>query len=306
MTPVIKTILTEYEVRKTAGQRRAFRQWLTPILQENGWAVREEKGAFGVRNLVIGDPDTAKVIYTAHYDTCVRLPFPNFITPKRPLLSVGYTFLIVIPVIALIFLVNWVLGMFVADPLVRYWISLVIYFAFLFILLGGPANKHTANDNTSGVITLLEIYEKLTEEQKKTVCLVFFDNEEQGLLGSAQFRKCYKKSIKETLMINFDCVSDGDTFLFGISKAANQKYHVALSLAYASTAEKQVLLENLKKIYYPSDQAGFPMAVAVAALKYKRPFGYYMDRIHTKRDTVFQEENIAYLAEHTVAFIDQI
>ena len=84
MTSVTKVILTEYEVRKTSGQRRTFRQWLTPILQENGWTVREEKGSFGVRNLVIGDPDRAKVIYTAHYDTCVRLPFPNFITPKSP------------------------------------------------------------------------------------------------------------------------------------------------------------------------------------------------------------------------------
>ena len=66
------------------------------------------------------------------------------------------------------------------------------------------------------------------------------------------------------------------------------------------------MLENLKKVYYPSDQAGFPMAIAVAALKYKKPFGYYMDRIHTKRDTVFDRSNIAYLTERTVAFIESI
>ena len=55
------------------------------------------------------------------------------------------------------------------------------------------------------------------------------------------------------------------------------------------------MLEQLKKIYYPSDQAGFPMAIAVAALKYKKPFGYYMDRIHTVKDTVMDEGNIEYL-----------
>ena len=303
MTQLSREILEHYQIRKTKKQKEAFIR----LMQAHFPSMQvQEQGFPKCRNLVLGDPENAKVILGAHYDTCAQLPFPNFITPKRPLLSIGYSMLILIPVFCLLFLLNWILSLFLANPLLQYWITLAIYFVLLFALLGGPANKHTANDNTSGVITLLEIYEKLTEEQKQTVCLVFFDNEEQGLLGSAQFRKCYKKSIKETLMINFDCVSDGDTFLFGISKAANQKYHVALSRAYASTAEKQVLLENLKKIYYPSDQAGFPMAVAVAALKFRKPFGYYMDRIHTKRDTVFQEENIAYLAEHTVAFIDQI
>ena len=146
----------------------------------------------------------------------------------------------------------------------------------------------------------------MNEGQKQKACLVFFDNEEQGLLGSAQFRKRYKKQMKETLLVNFDCVSDGDTFLLGISKKANQKYRVSLAQTFTSTAEKTVLLENLKKVYYPSDQAGFPVAIAVAALKYKKPFGYYMDKIHTNRDTVFQEENIQYLAERTVQLIDHM
>ena len=109
--------------------------------------------------------------------------------------------------------------------------------------------------------------------------------------------------MQDKLLINFDCVSDGDAFLLGISKKANQKYHVALAQTYTSTEKKTVLLENLKKLYYPSDQAGFPVAIAVAALKYKKPFGYYMDRIHTKRDTVFEEENITYLAARTAQFI---
>ena len=48
------------------------------------------------------------------------------------------------------------------------------------------------------------------------------------------------------------------------------------------------------------------LAVAVAALKYKKPFGFYMNRIHTKRDTVFQEENIAYLTERTIRLIENM
>ena len=303
MTNVSRVILEDYQLRKTKKQKQAFIDMMHaqfPTLQV------QTSGIPKCRNLVIGDPETAKVILGAHYDTCAQLPFPNFITPKQPLLSIGYSLLIVVPVLGIVFALVWLLSRFISDPLLLSWISLLVYLLFLFLILGGPANKHTANDNTSGVITLVEIYHRLTEEEKRKVCIVFFDNEEQGLLGSAQFRKMYKKDIKDKLMINFDCVSDGDTFLLGITKKANQKYHIPLAQTYTSTDTKAVLLENLKKIYYPSDQAGFPMAIAVAALKYKKPFGYYMDRIHTKRDTVFQEENIQYLAERTVRLIGHL
>lgn len=143
MTPVTRTILTGYEVRKTGKQKRAFRQWLTPILQENGWAVREEKGSFGARNLVIGDPDTAKVIYTAHYDTCVRLPFPNFITPKSIPIYVLYQ--IVLTVFILLFCG---IAAYIGHVLLGFWGRYLAFYGVLALLMFGPANPHTANDNT--------------------------------------------------------------------------------------------------------------------------------------------------------------
>ena len=303
MTELSRQILESYQVRKTKKQKRAF----TELMQAHFPQMQvQEKGIPKCRNLVVGDPETAKVILGAHYDTCARLPFPNFITPKAPILSIFYSILIAVPPVMLVLLFNRLAVNWIHDPLLTYWISLGIYFAFIFMMLAGPANKHTANDNTSGVITLIEIYHRLSQQQRQEVCFVFFDNEEQGLLGSGQFRRRYKKAIKDTLMINFDCVSDGDHFLLGITKKANQKYHVPLARTYTSTEEKHVLMENLKKVYYPSDQAGFPVAIAVAALKHKKGIGYYMDRIHTRRDTIFDERNIRYLAERTASFIESI
>ena len=55
------------------------------------------------------------------------------------------------------------------------------------VFMGGKPNKHTANDNTSGVITLLELMNRLSPEQKERTAFVFFDNEENGMLGSAFF-----------------------------------------------------------------------------------------------------------------------
>ena len=308
MTELSREILDAYQVRKTKKQKQAFIE----LLQSHIPSLQVQKmGVPKSQNLVIGDPKTAKILLTAHYDTCVQLPFPNFITPKRPVISILYSFLIVLPWLTLIwlvliFLLNVLLSKLIMNYMTHYWINLACYGFLVWMMLSGPANKHTANDNTSGVITLIEIYHALPETLRDQVCFVFFDNEEKGVIGSAQFRKRYKKDIKEKLLINFDCVSDGDHFLLGISKKANQKYHVAIAQAFTSGSDKTVMLENLKKVYYPSDQAGFPMAIAIAALKKSKIFGYYMDRIHTKRDTAFDQRNIAFLTERTAAFIESI
>ena len=303
MTELSQTVFDKYQIRKTKKQKLEFIRFLQthiPTLQV------QEGGVPRNRNLVIGDPSSAKIILGAHYDTCARLPFPNFITPKRPVVAIGYSVLMVIPYLLLVLLLNLLLGLFSKDPQVHYLISVAAYFLFMLLLISGPANRHTANDNTSGVITLLEIYQSMDTAAREKVCFVFFDNEEKGLLGSSFFRKKFKKQIKQTLMVNFDCVSDGDHFLIALSKKANQHYHVAAARAFTPTGQKQVLFENLKKVYYPSDQAGFPQAVAIASLKYIKPFGYYMNRIHTKRDTVFDESNIRYLTERTIQLIENM
>lgn len=303
MTELSQTILREYQVRKTKKQKDRFIRLLQayfPQLQIE--STRFPKS----RNLIIGNLDTAKVLLSAHYDTCARLPFPNFITPKKPLISILYSLLIVLPAIALIFVFSTILGFFVKNFWVAYIITLLMYGVIIWFMMAGPANKHNANDNTSGVITLLEIYDQLSDEAKEQVAFVFFDNEEKGVMGSGQFRHKHKNRIKDLLLINFDCVSDGDHFLFGVSKKANAKYHVGLARSYSSTDTKYVMLERLNKVYYPSDQAGFPVAVSVAALKYKKFPGYYMDRIHTKKDIVFDESNIAYLTQRTVQFVESL
>ena len=303
MTEISQTILREYQVRKTKKQKDRFIAFLKeafPQLQE------QVSGFPKSRNLILGDPATAKVMLSAHYDTCARLPYSNFISPKKPLLSIGYSILVLLPAIALITGFSMVLAMFVKEFWVAYLLTLAIYATLIWLMLAGPANKHNANDNTSGVITLLEIYERLSEEERQKVAFLFFDNEEKGVLGSSQFRHKNKKLIADKLLINFDCVSDGDYFLLGISKKANAKYRVGVKRAFTSSQDKHVLLEKLNKVYYPSDQAGFPISIAVAALKYKKRLGYYMDRIHTKKDTIFEERNIDFLVDRTAQFIENL
>ena len=53
---------------------------------------------------------------------------------------------------------------------------------------------------------------------------MFFDNEEVGLVGSALFKKMHREALARRLVVNLDCVSDGDTIMVIQNKRARQTY----------------------------------------------------------------------------------
>ena len=303
MTPLSQTILASYQIRKTRKQKTAFIE----LMQEHYPELKiQEGGLLKSRNIIIGNPKKADVVLAAHYDTCAVLPLPNFITPKRPLLTVLYSMLLVIPIFALVLLLNIGLNTLSNMQWLHYFISVSLYFGLLALLVLGPANKHTANDNTSGVIALCEIMGRLPEELKDRAAFVFFDHEETGLFGSQFFRKKNKKKMQTKLLINFDCVSDGDYMMFAATKEAQKTYGELFEKAFVSDNGKTIIMDKLEKVYYPSDHAGFPVALAVAALKRKKFIGYYIDRIHTARDTMFDVQNIDLLCSCMHSFLEKL
>lgn len=303
MTELSQKILDDFQVRKSLRQKTLFIELLKnyiPSLQI------ESEGLIKTRNLVIGDLDKADAIFSAHYDTCAWMPVPNFIMPRNIFITLGYSFLLVIPIFLIVALMNLLLGLVTSHFWIHYWLSLLCACGILYLMIAGPANRHTANDNTSGVITLCEIYASLSSEEKERIAFVFFDLEEAGLIGSSRFRKKHKKQMKNKLLVNFDCVSDGDHILLSVNKAATKQYGQQIEDAFRDADNKHFLVFPSTKVYYPSDQANFDMTIAVAALKYKKGFGYYMNRIHTQRDTIFDQSNIALLCKRSIALIQSI
>ena len=301
MTELSRIIFEKYQIRKSKNQKTEF----INLLKEHMPVNIQTGGLLKSRNIIVGDVEKADVVFTAHYDTCAVMPFPNFITPKNVAFYLIYSVLICIPLFLITAVLNALLGFVTTNFWVHYILSLIVLGGFVYLLMAGPANKHTANDNTSGVITLCEIYSKLTEQQKQKVALVFFDNEEIGLVGSSLFKKQYGKIMSNKLLVNFDCVSDGDNILVSVSKAAQQQYMDKIGTAFAAQ-DKKIMVEKGEKVFYPSDQAHFKKNVAVAALKHKKFIGYYMDRIHTPKDTVFDERNIELLSDGAVKLADMI
>ena len=160
MTEEARTILTRFEVRKSPKQKEAFREYLRPLLRRRGYApeTAQEKGLGRSRNIVVGDPETARLIFTAHYDTCAVLPIPNFITPRNLLWYGLYQALLVLLVLALCVAAEVAVLMLWPDaPLAAALGAVYLMLAFcLWWMLDGKANRHTANDNTSGGAVLTE------------------------------------------------------------------------------------------------------------------------------------------------------
>lgn len=302
MTYTTKELLEKHQVRRNKKQKAAFLKLVEEHADKHGYVCSTEKGNFGSTNIIVGDVPSAKAVYTAHYDTCAVTPFPNLITPKNMFLYLVYQLVIV----AALFVVAFALGFGVKylfslsgislDNRAVYFISLAAYFGLFSLMMFGPANKHTANDNTSGVATLFEIMASLPDGDKGKIAFVFFDLEESHLIGSSSFAKAHKEEMKDKLLINFDCVSDGDRILLAVKEKAADAIPM-LKEHFTERGKFKVDIRS-KGVFYPSDQANFDRGVGIATLKYSKLFKTeYMDRIHTPRDVIFEEENVEYLVE---------
>ena len=297
MTELSRKIIDGYLVRKTGKQKRAFREMLMRELGAMGIEAREEKykDLFGSVNVIAGDVEKAEMIFGAHYDTCPRMPFPNFITPKNPLVYYAYQIGIVLVLLLVSAIPAIPVGMNTTGR-EAYMVWYITYLALFALMMKGPANPTTMNDNTSGVVTLIELMAAMPEEMRSRCAFVFFDNEEVGLQGSGAFRGKHKKAAKETVMVNLDCVGDGEYFLLAASKAfrADERLMSAVKAAFGEGEE--TLYSDAEKTVYPSDQKKFEKSMAMAALHKGSKVGYYMNRIHTPKDTVLEERNVSLIS----------
>lgn len=287
-------VLEQYPVRKSKRQKQAFREDIQAYSHTLGYQVTVEKGTCGARNLILGDPEQAKFLVTAHYDTCARMLLPNFIAPCNLLVFLGYQILMVILLLvaALIAGVGTVVlsrSLFLAEQ-----VALGVYWVLLLSMLIGPANKHNANDNTSGVVTLLEIARSLPENRRNNVAFVLFDLEEAGLLGSSSYRKAHKAQTDKQIVLNLDCVGDGDEIMLFPTKKLKKdsKKLDVLRPVCGQFGKKSIRLREKGFAKYPSDQKNFPYGVGIAAFHRKKGIGLYCSRIHTKRDTVLEITNV--------------
>lgn len=298
-------VLRLFPVRKNKKQKQSFRDAVQPYAELLGYTVTVEKGRFGAHNVVIGNPETAKYLITAHYDTPAGMILPNLITPCNPVTFLAYQLLIV----GLFFLVAFVFGfgagLLLDDAAIAGTAAMTAYWALLLLMLLGPANKNNANDNTSGVVTVLETARSLPAELRDRVCFVLFDLEEAGLIGSSNYAKNHKEQVKNQVILNCDCVGDGDELMMFPTNKVKKDEALMLSLRNicGNAGGKSLSIREKGFAYYPSDQKNFPYGVGIAAFRRSKWAGLYCDKIHTKKDTVLEENNVSFLRDRLIELI---
>ena len=287
-------VLEKYEIRKTQKQKSAFIPAVTGFLERQGYTVRVEKGKLGARNIVIGDPSHATYLITAHYDTPASIGLPNLITPCNPIAFILYQLLMIAVFFLAAFIAGYAVSLLTDDTILIFWAAYIAYFGLLFLLMFGPANRHNANDNTSGVVTVLETAATMPENLRDKVAFVLFDLEEAGLIGSSSYRKMHKSETDRQIILNLDCVGDGDEIVFFPTKKLKQDAAKIQQMhkICGRYGHKSISVRSWGFAYYPSDQKHFPYGVGISALRRAKGIGLYCGRIHTFRDTILEHSNV--------------
>lgn len=310
----IDTLIEQFPIRKTKLQKEEFRNWVMDECVKLGYTAQvETKGSSN--NVVIGDADKAKAIFTAHYDTPAVMPVPNFITPCNVLVYLLYQIVLTVLIIGvgagLGVLAGVLVGALSGDwdvgAMVGSLGSMIGMWTLIILMMFGPANKNNANDNTSGVASVLETMARIPAEKRGKVAFILFDNEEKGMLGSSAFASKHKDVKKNTLLVNMDCVGLGENILFfSPKKARNHAHYEKLVAGMNAQAGRNLEMFNMEGHLYPSDQSQFKHGIAVCSCKKAKVIGYYCDKIHTKHDTIADAGNIAFIADGLAAFAQSL
>ncbi|MBQ2891625.1 MAG: M28 family peptidase [Bacilli bacterium] len=298
------TFLNEkYPIRRSKEQKEAFIKYVKE--EVSGYNVEIEILEKEHNNIVIGDVENAKVVFTAHYDTPATSIVPNLMLPKNKVLGLIYAFsypiLLAFASLGIAYLIYWILKLPYFVFAVMY---IILYLGSFYLLTRCFPNKNNYNDNTSGVATILTLIE---QNKNDNIAFILFDNEEKGLLGSKAFQKKHKEIMKDKLVINLDCVGNGDHFIIIYKeKTVENSLFNCLKEHLNSNDLYSVEFINFKKALGNSDHKNFDLGIGVVATKKSKRGIYYTSRIHTNRDIEVSSDNIYFLSEEISKFIENI
>lgn len=298
-----------FPMRKTAEEKERFREYVITTLDKKGIEAKIERTKDGKNdNIIVGDPTTAKAVFTAHYDTPARSLFPNIMIPKNKALFYSYQFVPIIFLLVVSFAFAYLMGYVVFDDYSVFYISfLIAYYGIFFGIMRVFKNKHNFNDNTSGVSTVLSIIDNLTPNELKEVAFILFDNEEKGKKGSKAYFNDHKEQMSDKFLVNYDCVANGNNVIFIAQEdAIGSAEYKMLEESFSVNNKFNLEFLTHKQAQSNSDHKNFPKGVACVVCKKLKNGLLYTPYIHTNKDVVADNGNIEFLAKNTCIFIRKI
>ncbi len=297
----LNTVNDRFPVRRSKDEKQQFQKFALEESERLGYSAHIDTLQNKHHNVVVGDLKSARVVFTAHYDTPASSLLPNLMIPKNPVLlylyHIGYPFCLAMISLLGAMGLKKAFSMGNTGYIAMY---LALYGALFYICTRAFSNKHNKNDNTSGVAVIFSLMKALEGHK---VAFILFDNEEKGLLGSKACAKEYKEIFSDKLLINMDCVGVGKHVLSIAKPEAEQLAAYRLFQKHLKDADGfEVHHFSAKNSRANTDFKNFPCGVGIMSCSYNKILRYYTGRIHTNRDTVACTENIGFLTKSLTEF----
>ena len=305
---ICEQITELFPVRKTAAQKKAFRQWVMGEISRMGYRARVEENDNGrQRNIVVGDPEHAQVIFTAHYDTPSTILLPDLQIPRNFPVYLLWQLLIIGGMLLISLAAGVGLGLLTGSGDVMILTFFGAFLVLMWLQIGGFANKNNVNDNTSGVAALLETMARIPEENRAKAAFILFDNMEKGRRGSKAWARDHLEVQHTRFVVNADSVGVGDVFLAAASSLAMQlPQYVLFEKLMTTIPGKTCRCHSSVTTRGSSDFRSFKCGVGVTAYREVSGVGLYLGDLHTSRDTEADQGNIAGLAEAFSSLVEQL
>lgn len=244
--------------------------------------------------------DNPDYVFIAHYDTGTILPF--WFNWLMRIFGINRQLIIMFSIGISVTLLSGLFSRYV--PFIDSIVAITLGLSMLSIFI---PNKKNLDDNTSGVITLLQIASKLKGNSELNAKLIFVDNEEIGLIGSSAHYKYLKKNNKignHCKVFSIDCIGgSGDIPL--IIRNGESTY---LDLLKEDLMNEFGTCETIKMEMPASDNYSFK---ALGALnlsfvsKSTLKGGYYIKNIHSSKDDQINMDRISKVSDIIVEMMER-
>jgi hypothetical protein len=263
-----------------------------------GYTAQVEQNDKGrQQNVIAGDPDAAEMIIGAHYDTPATILLPDLQIPRNFPVYLLWQIVLIGGLLLLSLAVGAGVGLLTKSGDLMILAFFLAFIGLMWLQLCGFANRHNANDNTSGVAALLETMARIPEEERAKVAFILFDNCEKGRKGAKAFAADHLQVQHTRLVVSLDSVGVGEHMLVMASSLAKQlPGYEALQLAMEADDARTAHFHSSVTTRCNGDFRAFKCGVGVMACRQLSGVGLYLGDLHTARDTETDQQNIAWLA----------
>lgn len=265
-------LFTKYANRFSPWKKKAFRTALITELEQLGYTVVIDKKLLST-NLYFGNIDSDYIL-TAHYDTATNMAV---LYPFMKYFGARYGQIVALLPILL-----------VAIFLPQFYFGFVMSYGLILLIGLLVPNRYNFNDNSSGVLTVLE--HAIENKDNPNFFYALTDNEEKGLFGAKALRTYLKKNNRLGIIknINIDCVGVGNKFAI---TSINDNAYLQECVDRCSNL---VPIQKISSKLLASDHIAFGKnGIMITKLSDSKYLGdVYIPNLHTNRDRYLDQDNI--------------